>query len=117
MAAPEPSPPPPTVPPGYLALSVKHNEKQGRFRVWIDGQLVLETGLVGSGTWNTLVLTQHQGPLAEAFGVAPGDRLVRVEVEEDGQRRSAGISGAFVSSETRLLEVKLGGNVSLKWKS
>jgi hypothetical protein len=97
---------------------VKHSEKQGRFRVWIDGQLVLETELVGSETWHTLVLTQHQGPLAEAFGVAPGDRLVRVEVvEEDGQRRSAGISGVFASSETRLLEVKLGGNVSLKWKS
>ena len=117
VAAPEPSPPPPTVPPGYLALSVKHNEKQGRFRVWIDGQLVLETELVGSGTWHTLVLTQREGPLAEVFGVAPGDRLVRVEVEEEGQRRSAGISGAFASSETRLLEVKLGGSVSLKWKS
>jgi hypothetical protein len=115
VAAPEPSPPPPTVPPAHLALSVKHSEKQGRFRLWIDGHLVLETELVGSGTWHTLVLTKDQG--AQALGVTPGDRFMRVEVEEDGQRRSGGISGAFASSETRLLEVKLGGNVRLKWKS
>ena len=117
VAAPEPSPLPPTVPPAHLALSVKHSEKQSRFRLWIDEQLVVETDLTGSGTWHTLVVTKHQGPLAEAFGVAPGDRFVRIEVEEDGERRSGGISGAFASSETRLLEVKLGGNVSLKWKS
>ena len=104
-------------PPGRLALSVQYGAKQGRLRLWIDERLVLETDLVETETPKVLVSKKRKGGLTEVFDVLPGDRMVRVEVEEDGQRRSAGLSGAFESRKTRLLEVKLGGNVGLKWKS
>ena len=107
----------PTALPARLALSVRHGVKQGRLRLWIDERLMLETELSSTETRKVLVFKRRRGSLAEVFDVAPGDRLVRVELEEDGQRRSAGLSGVFESRKTRLLEVKLGGNVGLKWKS
>ena len=107
----------PAVPPARLALSVRHGVKQGRLRLWIDERLMLDTELSSTETRKVLVFKRRKGSLVEVFDVAPGDRLVRVELEEDGQRRSAGLSGAFESRKTRLLEVKLGGRVGLKWKS
>ena len=100
----------------HLSLSVQHSVKKGRLRLWIDGRLALESELVSTAGRRLLVFRKHEGRLAKVFDVAPGDHLVRVEVEEDGQRRSAGLSGTFESRETRLLEVKVGGNVGLKWK-
>jgi eukaryotic-like serine/threonine-protein kinase len=104
-------------PTARLSLSVQHSVKKGRLRLWIDGRLALETELVSTAGRKLLVFKKQEGRLAKIFDVAPGDRLVRVEVEEDGQRRSAGLSGTFESHGTRLLEVKVGGNVDLKWKS
>ncbi len=107
----------PAVPPARLALSVRHGLKQGRFRLWIDERLMLEAELSSTQTRKALVFKRRKGGLTEVFDVAPGDRLVRVELEEDGQRRSAGLSGAFESRKTRLLEVTLGGKLGLEWKS
>ena len=107
----------PATPPALLSISVRHGVKQGRLRLWIDERLILDAKLVGTEARRMLVFKKREGHLAQVFDVAPGDRLVRVEVEEDGQRRSGGLSGAFESRKTRLLEVKLGKNVGLKWKS
>ena len=109
--------PVPAALPARLALSVRHGVKQGRLRLWIDERLILDTELTSTETRKVLVFKKRSGSLVEVFDVAPGDRLVRVELEEDGQRRSAGLSGAFESRKTRLLEVKLGERVGLKWKS
>ncbi len=107
----------PTVLPARLALSVRHGLKQGHLRLWIDGRLILDTQLSSTETRKLLVFKRRTGSLTKVFDVAPGDRVVRFELEEDGHRRSAGLSGVFESDKTRLLEVKLGGNVDLEWKS
>jgi len=109
----------PSFQPARLAIAVQHDIKQGRLKVWIDETLVMDRALVGSERKKLLFLKRSKGSLAEVVDVAPGERLVRLEVEVPGDRetRSGRLRSAFRSSETRLLEVKIGGRIALGWRS
>jgi hypothetical protein len=111
------APAPLAVQPALVALAVEHGYARGHLRVFVDERLVFERTLVGSPTRRLLVLKRPRGGFTELLPVAPGARLLRVEVLADGTRRSGQLRASLKSDEVRLLEVKLDGEVGLEWKS
>jgi serine/threonine protein kinase len=101
-----------------VAISVEHGFKSGRLKVWVDDTLVLEKTLSGIEKKSVLFFTKSKGRLAEVVDVAPGERMFRVEVDGDeDQHRGGQVPGVLRSHETRLLEVKVGNQMQLGWKS
>jgi eukaryotic-like serine/threonine-protein kinase len=121
--APTPTPAPtttttlPPVQPASLTLSVEHNVGDGSLRLLIDGRILAERHLEGEETKKALFFKGHKGSLVATVDVPPGDHIVRIEVREKGEAlRAAQIRGQLRPGQARLLEVKVGGDVSLKWK-
>jgi serine/threonine protein kinase len=101
-----------------VAISVEHEFKRGRLKVWVDDTLVLEKTLSGIEKKSVLFFTKSKGRLAEVVDVAPGERMFRVEVDGDeDQHRGGQVPGILKIHETRLLEVKVGNQMQLGWKS
>jgi serine/threonine-protein kinase len=104
--------------PARLALSVQHGVRKGRLKVWVDDTLVLERTLIGRESRRALLFKTRRGSLAEVLDLTPGSHVLRFDViEDDGQTRSGRLRGEFKSRQTRLLEVKVGDEVGLSWKS
>jgi serine/threonine-protein kinase len=104
--------------PARITIAVEHSLKQGTLRVRLDKRLVLEKELTSQETKKALVFRGRKGSLFEVIEAPPGDHAIRVEVSEGKGRpeRAGQIQGSFQSGQTRLLEVKVGGQVSLKWR-
>ena len=79
----------------------------------------MDRPLVGSERKKLLFFKKSKGSLAEVVDVAPGERLLRLEVEVPGEggTRSSRVRSTFKSSETKLLEVKIGDRIALAWQS
>jgi hypothetical protein len=117
-ATPEPTPTPkPTPSPGRLTLEIEHSLKQGELQVVIDQRRVLVRELESQETKKALIFKGRKGRLLEVIDVSPGEHLVRVEVNQKGEpQRAAQIFGEFTSGGARLLEVRIGGQVTLEWR-
>jgi hypothetical protein len=115
-ATPTPTPSP-LAATAQLKLDVEHGVKEGRFRVLIDGQLALEKTISAKEKKKAGIFRSREGTLIESLSVAAGERTIRIEVDEsDKPPRAAMIVGDFVSGDERQLEVKIGGQISLKWR-
>jgi hypothetical protein len=115
-ATPTPTPVPVAMA-AFLKLDVEHGVKEGKFRVLIDGQVVLEKTISAKEKKKAGIFKSHEGTLIESLSVAAGERTVRIEVDEAGKPpRAAMIQGEFASGDERQLEVKVGGQISLKWR-
>ena len=101
-----------------VAISVEHGFKRGNLKVWVDDTLVLEKALSATRQKSVLFFSKSKGRMAEVLDVAPGERMFRVEVEGDeDQHRGGQLTGVIRKQETRLLEVKVGNQMQLGWKS
>jgi serine/threonine-protein kinase len=105
-------------PPARLLLRVEHSLKRGELRVSApDGSLVFRHRLRGEEGKTLGVFTTHKGGLEETIEVPPGTYFVRVEAIEDEDKKKAGLlRGTFKSGQTRVLEVKVAGNMELRWR-
>lgn len=112
-AAAAPAPPPSA----RVALSVEHRFERGRLRVFVDDALALDRRLTGRPTRHLLLLKRQAGSLGEVLQVAPGQRVLRFEVEADGERRTGTLKGSFRADQTRLLRLKAGKRMDLEWQS
>ena len=101
-----------------LTIDLEHGVKQGSLSVLVDGRKALQRRLEGEETKKALVFSSTKGRVIEILEVSPGERRVRVEVREDGSDdvKAGLIVGRFERNETRILEVRVGSQVSLKWK-
>jgi len=100
-----------------VALSVEHRFERGRLRVFVDDALALDRRLSGRPTRHLLILKRQTGSLGHVLEVPPGQRLLRFEIDGDGERRTGTLRGAFRSDQTRLLRLKAGKRLDLEWQS
>jgi hypothetical protein len=112
-----PGPPPSAAPaplpaPARLEVSFRHPFRTATVRVWVDGVLRVEEETVGHVTRNLLAVKLRRGSYEAALDVEPGERMVRVQVDDGGGfRESRRIRGAFPSAQTRRLVASVGGVV------
>jgi serine/threonine-protein kinase len=101
-----------------LTIDLEHRVKAGSLTVLVDDRKVLQRRLEGEQTKKALVFKGTKGRVIEIVEVTPGEHRVRVEVREDGSDsvKAGMIAGRFEKNETRILEVRAGSQVSLKWK-
>jgi hypothetical protein len=97
------------VEPGRLEIALQHSLRSGTLRIWVDDELVLEEALAGRLARKVLTFRQHRGRLTQTLEVAPGERVVRVQVEGDGFADSRRIRGRFESGAIRRLQAEAGG--------
>jgi eukaryotic-like serine/threonine-protein kinase len=110
--------PPRPVEMAHVAIALEHSLRQGRIKVWVDDKVVLEAPLVAAAESRSLLLfKRRKGYFADVLNVTPGDHSVRLEVEGDGEARDGALRGVLRRDQTRLLAVKVGGKLSLEWKS
>jgi serine/threonine-protein kinase len=111
----------PVVPSGQLEIVVQHSLRSGLVTVWVDDEQVLEETLEGRVTRKVLNLRQYKGTTSQSLAVAPGERVIRVEVQGDSFSASRRIRGTFESGVTRRLVVEAGGllkkDLTLTWGS
>jgi serine/threonine-protein kinase len=118
-----PSLPLPTVAePGHLDINFRHPLKSGTLKVWVDDDLVVEEALSARVTRRVLDFNiQRKGSVNQILDVAPGEHVVRVEVEGSGFSSSRRIRGIFKSGDTRHLDAEVGGllkkELTLAWGS
>jgi hypothetical protein len=94
----------------HLAVSFRHPFRQGTLKVYVDDALVLEQAVPGRVTRDLVAMKLRRGTYRGECEVAPGDRVVKVEVDDGGDfRASRRIRGAFASGETRRLEAAVDG--------
>jgi len=119
-ATPEPTPTPtpaPTPSPARLTLEIEHSLKHGELLVVVDQKRVLTRELESEEVKKALIFKGRKGRLLETIDVPPGEHLVRVEVNRKGEpQRAAQIFGEFKSGAASLLEVRIGGQVTLEWR-
>jgi hypothetical protein len=101
-----------------VAIAVEHGLDEGRLRVWVDDAQAVDKALAGKRTKRLLVFSRRSGAATEIVDVAPGDRLLRFEVEGGGVVRRGLVRARFQSETTRLLRVKVEGRtLDLDWRS
>jgi hypothetical protein len=107
--------------PGHLEIAVEHPFRTGNLRVWVDDDLVVEEELTGRLTKKVLSFRLHKGSLTQVLDVAPGEHVVRVEIEGAGFQSTRRIRGTFKGGETRQLEATVDGlikkELNLAWGS
>jgi serine/threonine-protein kinase len=101
-----------------LTIDMEHGVKAGSFTLIVDERTVLRRRLEGEPTKKALVFKGTKGRVIEIVEVTPGEHRVRVEVREDGsdEVKAGLIVGEFERDDTRILEVRVGSQISLKWK-
>ena len=108
-------------PPGTLEVDVEHNLRSGTIKVWVDDELVLDRALESYVSQKILSYRVFKGSLSQDLQVAPGEHVVRVQVQGDGFSDARRIRGSFVSGERLRLRVEVGGlikkDLSLVWGS
>jgi serine/threonine-protein kinase len=111
---------PTVVEPGHLDINFRHPLRTGTLKVWVDDELVVEEALTARVTKRVLDFNiQRKGSVNQILDVAPGEHVVRVEVEGSGFSSSRRIRGVFRSGETRHLEAEVSGlikkELTLAW--
>lgn len=111
-------PAPPSLETARVAIALEHGLKQGRVKVWVDDKIVLDELLASESEGRSLIfIKKRKGRFTDVLEVAPGQHTLRLQVDGDGGQRSAVVRGLLRSDQTRLLVVKVGGNLSMEWKS
>jgi hypothetical protein len=96
--------------PARLEVSFRHPFRVGTLRVWVDGALALEETVPGRVTRDLLALKLRRGTFTGALEVPPGERVVRVQVDDgDGFRESRRIRVTFASGQARRLDATVDG--------
>ena len=109
-AVPAPVAPPAPAPSSRLEVSFRHPFRVGTVRVWIDDVLALEETVPGLVTRDLLAIKLRRGTSKAVLDVPPGERVVRVQVDDGGGfRASRRIRGTFVGGEGRRLDVVVDG--------
>jgi hypothetical protein len=121
FALPLPLPTPAPIEPGHLEIAFEHPLRSGTLRVYVDDAQVLEEALSGKVTKKILSVRLRKGSVKQVLDVAPGEHVIRVEVDGTGWDGSRRIRGTFKSGETRRLEATLDGlikkDLTLVWGS
>ena len=107
--------------PGHLEIDFEHPLRSGTLRVYVDDEEVLEEALSGKVTKKILSFRMRKGSTNQVLDVAPGEHVIRVEVDSSGYGASRRIRGIFKSGETRRLEATVDGlikkDLTLTWGS
>jgi serine/threonine-protein kinase len=107
--------------PGHLEINFEHPLRSGTLRVYVDDEAVLEEALSGKVTKKILSFRMRKGSTNQVLDVAPGEHVIRVEVDSTGYDASRRIRGIFKSGETRRLEATVDGlikkDLTLVWGS
>jgi len=110
-----------TAAPGHLEIDFEHPLRSGTLRVYVDDEEVLEEALSGKVTKRILNFRLRKGSTNQMLDVAPGDHVIRVDVDSEGYDASRRIRGTFKSGETRRLEATVDGlikkELTLIWGS
>jgi serine/threonine-protein kinase len=96
-------------PPATLEVDFEHSLREGTLRVYVDDDLALEEPLESYVSEDLVLLKLRKGRERVSIPVAPGARVVRIEVEGGGFSGSRRISGDFASGQSRRLNVRFGG--------
>ena len=108
-------------PPGTLEVDLEHNLKSGSIKVWVDEELVLDKALESYVSQKILNYRVFKGSLSQDLQVAPGEHVVRVQLQGDGFSDARRIRRTFVSGERQRLRIEVGGlikrELSLVWGS
>jgi hypothetical protein len=98
-SVPAPSPVPG---PARLDVSFRHPFRAATLKVWVDDDLVVEQQVAGRVIRDLLALKLRRGTYRTTVDVPPGERVVRIEVDDDdGFRSTRRIRGRFESEEKR----------------
>jgi hypothetical protein len=95
--------------PGHLEIDFEHPLRSGTLRVYVDDEQVLEEALSGKVTKKILSFRLRKGSTNQTLDVAPGEHVIRVDVDSAGYDASRRIRGTFKSGETRHLEATVDG--------
>ena len=98
-----------TAEPGHLEIDFEHPLRSGTLRVYVDDEQVLEEALSGKVTKKILSFRLRKGSTNQTLDVAPGEHVIRVDVDSTGYDASRRIRGTFRSGETRRLEATVDG--------
>ena len=98
-----------TAEPGHLEIDFEHPLRSGTLRVYVDDEQVLEEALSGKVTKKILSFRLRKGSTNQTLDVAPGEHVIRVDVDSTGYDASRRIRGTFKSGETRRLEATVDG--------
>jgi hypothetical protein len=102
-----------------LRLKVQHSFRGAQLSVWVDGDSVYSTRLVGYTRKKFgLIPDSVQGGTTEILPVRAGKHQVRVRVAaDDGSVQEDTVEGEFASKNQRTLAVAArSGNISLTWQ-
>jgi hypothetical protein len=95
--------------PGHLEIDFEHPLRSGTLHVYVDDEQVLEEALSGKVTKKILNFRLRKGSTNQTLDVAPGEHVIRVDVDSAGFDASRRIRGTFKSGETRHLEATVDG--------
>src|SRR5207249_28665 len=107
--------------PSHLEVAFEHPLRSGTLRIYVDDAQVVEEALSGRVTRKILTFKMRKGSVNQVLDVAPGEHLIRVEVDGAGFSGSRRIRGTFKSGETRHLVATVDGllkkDLALVWGS
>jgi hypothetical protein len=105
--------------PGHLEISFDHSLRSGTLRVFVDDDPVVEEEFSGRVTKKILNFRLRKGSSRQVLDIAPGEHVIRIEVDASGFDGSRRIRGTFKSGETRHLEATVDGlikkDLNLVW--
>jgi eukaryotic-like serine/threonine-protein kinase len=97
--------------PAELLIDFEHTLEDGTLRVWVDGALVVETGLDSRVTKKIVALELRKGNVEQTLELSPGLHEVKVQVSWEDNVKTKHIFGRFKGGATRRLSAKLGGGL------
>ena len=86
--------------------------------VFVDQKPLLSKMLISQKTRKALIFKGRKGEVFETIDVAPGERTIRIDVQDGDDKKTGQTTGTFKRGETKLLEVKVGGGprIELEWR-
>ncbi len=107
--------------PAHLDIVFEHSLRSGTLKVWVDDDLAFEEPLQSRVVKKILSMRIRKGTFRRALDVAPGEHVIRVQVDGDGFSGGSRIRGTFDSGGKRRLEINKGGlpfvkkEIELEW--
>jgi serine/threonine protein kinase len=104
-----------------LEVLFEHSLRSGNLKVWVDDDLVIDEALESRTVRKFLTVRIRKGSLLRTVAVAPGEHVVKVQVQAEGEIAARQIRGSFESGAKRRLEVNRGGlplikkDLSIEW--
>jgi eukaryotic-like serine/threonine-protein kinase len=92
---------------GRLAVDFRHPLRNGKLRLWVDDELVLDQPVNGQVTKNLLGLKLYGGSLAGQVDVTARPHIIRVQVAWDDNQKAARVRASFLPGATRRLQIRL----------